>query len=183
MQPRRLRGSLTQGMLALAMLPMLLLDPLPPGAMLPPLTGEYLTGRKAQLPADAQGKVALLLFGFTYGSRFAVEKYAERFREAYSGREGVTFFEIPMIGGVARLGKFFIDRGMRSGTPKALHENVITVWGGTDPWKKRFGVTRASEEHAFLVLVDRSGRVAWSAHGPFRDELFAELSRRIEAAL
>ena len=44
----------------------------------------------------------------------------------------MTFFEIPMIGGLARMGKWFIDSGMRRGTPKADHENVITVYGGTD---------------------------------------------------
>jgi hypothetical protein len=169
-------------MLTSTLLPLLLLDPVSAGSVLPPLAGEYLTGRKAQLPADAQGKVALLLFGFTYRSRFAVEKYAERFREAYSVREGITFFEIPMIGGMARLGKFFIDRGMRSGTPKPLHENVITVWGGVNPWKKRFGVTGANEDEAFLVILDRSGRVAWSDHGPFSEQRFRELCRRIEAA-
>jgi hypothetical protein len=37
------------------------------------LRGEYLSGREAILPKDASGHVTLLLFGFTYQSRFAVE--------------------------------------------------------------------------------------------------------------
>jgi hypothetical protein len=43
----------------------------------------------------------------------------------------VTFFEVPMIGGLATLGWWFINRGKRSGTPVELHDHVLTVHGGT----------------------------------------------------
>ena len=79
------------------------------------------------------------MLGFTYDSRFPVEAWAKRFRQDFGAEPGVTFFEIPMIGGMARMGKWFIDSGMRRGTPKADHENVITVYGGTDAWKQRVG--------------------------------------------
>jgi hypothetical protein len=40
------------------------------GDTLPTLRGEFLTGRPALLPQAASGRVALLLLGFTYDSRF-----------------------------------------------------------------------------------------------------------------
>ena len=58
-------------------------------------------------------RVALLMLGFTYDSRFQVEAWAKRFRQDFGTKPGVTFFEIPMIGGMARMGKWFIDSGMR----------------------------------------------------------------------
>ena len=97
------------------------------GEPLPALEGEFLSGRAAALPQAASGRVALLLLGFTYESRFAVEAWAGRFRRDFGGDPRVTFYEIPMIGGIARLGKWFIDGGMRRGTPKTDQENVITV--------------------------------------------------------
>lgn len=45
-----------------------------------------------------------------------------------------TFFEVPMIGGMATFGRWFINRGMRSGTAVELHDHVITVYGGTGDW-------------------------------------------------
>lgn len=45
------------------------------GQPLPPLTGAFLSGRTATLPQAASGRVALLLLGFTYQSRFAVEAW------------------------------------------------------------------------------------------------------------
>jgi len=78
------------------------------GDQLPPLKGEFLSGRTAVLPQAASGRVALLMLGFTYDSRFQVEEWAKRFRQDFGTKPGVTFFEIPMIGGVARMGKWFI---------------------------------------------------------------------------
>ena len=104
------------------------------GERLPRLRGEFLTGRTATLPEDCSGRITLLLLGFTYDSRFAVEAWAKRFREEFDADRRVSFYEIPMIGGLARLGKWFIDSGMRRGTPKTDHEHVITVYGGTGHW-------------------------------------------------
>lgn len=79
------------------------------GQPMPPLKGEYLTGRTAQLPDAAFGKVALIAIGFTYQSRFPVEAWIGRFRKDFGENSNITFYEVPMIGGMARLGKWFID--------------------------------------------------------------------------
>ena len=73
----------------------------------------------------------------------------------------VTFFEIPMIGGLARMGKWFIDSGMRRGTPKADHENVITVYGGTDRVEAAGGIQRSQGR---ISDIDRPERQSCLAH-------------------
>lgn len=134
-------------------------SPLAPGDPLPELRGDYLTKRKAVLPADAKGKAALLLLGFSYDSRFPVEKMSKEFAAKTKGMPNLTWYEIPMIGGMGRIASIFIDSGMRKGTPKELHENVITVYGGVDPWKKRCAMT--SDKEAHLILIDKDGVVRW----------------------
>jgi hypothetical protein len=86
-----------------------------------------------------------------------------------------------MIGGVARLGKWFIDSGMRRGTPKTDHGHVITVYGGTGPWKERLGVK--NEDLAYLVLLDRSGNVAWRHAGPLEDQPYQALASEVRKLL
>jgi len=147
------------------------------GDQLPPLKGEFLSGRTAVLPQAASGRVALLMLGFTYDSRFQVEPWAKRFRQDFGTKSGVTFFEIPMIGGMARMGKWFIDSGMRRGTPKADHENVITVYGGTDEWKQRVGLN--DPKAAYLVLIDQHGRVAWRSAGSLDEQRYSALSSEV----
>ena len=147
------------------------------GDPLPRLRGKFLTGRNADLPQAASGRVALLLLGFTYDSRFAVESWAKRFREQFQADPRMTFYEIPMIGGMARLGKWFIDSGMRRGTPPADQENVITVYGGTDAWKQRVGFRDSNA--AYLILIDQKGKVAWRYAGGFAEEPLGALSAEV----
>ncbi len=145
------------------------------GDRLPPLRGQFLTGRDAVLPQAASGKVALVAIGFTYQSRFPVEAWAEWYRTAIGSRTDVMFFEIPMIGGLAKLGRWFIDRGMRNGTPPELHERVITVYAGTGDWKQRLAFSPDHEDDAYLVVLDREGVVRWLHHGVFEQSRAAEL--------
>jgi len=151
------------------------------GNQLPVLQGEYLSGQRANLPQDSSGRVALLMLGFTYESRFAVESWAKRFRQDFGNQPKVTFFEIPMIGGLARMGKWFIDGGMRRGTPKTDYGNVITVYGGTDAWKRRVGFRDPNA--AYLILIDRDGKVVWRYAGAFADDPYAALSSKVSSLL
>jgi len=154
---------------------------LSPGEPMPVLKGEFLTGRPAVLPDAASGRVALLALGFTYDSRFAVEAWVGRFRKDCGDNPQVTFYEVPMIGGMARLGKWFIDSGMRKGTAKKDQENVITVYGGTDPWKHRLGFQ--SPNAAYLLLLDQHGVVRWRHSGEFDPKAYDEMSIQVAALL
>jgi hypothetical protein len=151
------------------------------GGTLPPLKGEFLTGRRAQLPDAATGRVALLALGFTYDSRFPVEAWVGRFRKDFADSPQVTFYEIPMIGGMARLGKWFIDSGMRRGTPRSDQENVITVYSGTGSWKKSVGYQ--SPDAAYLILLDKHGVVRWRYTGAFDEEAHRDLNAQVSALL
>jgi len=143
------------------------------GERLPELRGELLTGRKVALPQSADGRVTLLLLGFTYQSRFAVEAWAAKFRAQFPSDPRVSFYEVPMIGGMGRLAKWFIDSGMRRGTPEKDYERVLTVYGGTDAWKQRVRFVDANA--AYLILLDQTGKVAWRNQGAFDEEAFQEL--------
>ena len=151
------------------------------GGRLPVLRGDFLNGRPAILPEAASGRVALLMFGFTYDSRFPVEAWAKRFRQEFEAEPRVTFFEIPVIGGLARMGKWFIDSGMRRGTPKTDYENVITVYGCADPWKQRVGFR--DPKSAYLILIDQSGTVAWRYAGSLDEERYQALSWEVSRLL
>jgi hypothetical protein len=158
-----------------------LISMLSPGEPMPALKGEFLSGRQALLPGAASGRVALLALGFSYDSRFAVEAWIGRFLKDFGDNSQITFYEVPMIGGMARLGKWFIDSGMRNGTPKKDHENVVTVYGGTDPWKQRLGFQ--APDAAYLILLDQRGVVRWRHSGVFDEEAYNGLSIQVAALL
>jgi hypothetical protein len=137
------------------------------GDPLPLLEGHLLTGREAALPQAVVGKVALVAMGFTYKSRFPVEKWANWYRATIAPTTDFMFFEVPMIGGLATLGRWVIDSGMRRGTPAELHDQVLTVYGGTGEWKTRLRYSSEHGDDAYLIVVNREGVVRWLHHGAF----------------
>lgn len=147
--------------------------PLERGEPLPPLSGELLTGAHVTVPTATRGKVTLLALGFTHGAAKAVEAWDERFGGAFGADTTVTWIGVPIFGGFARVMKPVITAGMRGGTPEADRTHVMTVWGGADAWKQRVGYERG--EWAYLVLLDREGRVRWSGRGLFDEALWREL--------
>lgn len=152
-----------------------------PGDLMPSIQGEDLTGKKAQLPAAARGKVTLVAMGFTYSSRYAVEDWVKRYRAEYGKDPSANFFEVPIIGGMARMGKWFIDSGMRKGTAREDHNNVITVYGSSGDWKKMMGF--AKDDDAYLLLLDSEGRVQWKHAGKFDEAEWKVLSAKIRDLL
>ena len=150
------------------------------GAPLPPLAGRNLAGEQVTVLDAAQGRVTLLALGFSYDSRHAVDAWADRFRGEFHADSRVTCLELPMMSGVgARMGKPFIERGMRSGTPKALYRNVVVVWSGVGDWKERLHVR--DSKLAYLMLLDRNGRLVWSGTGARDVKGYERLSARVRA--
>ena len=92
-----------------------------------------------------------------------------RERQGSAGRGGA-------LHGMARMGKWFIDSGMRRGTPVADQENVITVYGGVDAWKKT--VNFRDSDAAYLILIDQQGVVQWQHSGPFDETAYTTLTAR-----
>ena len=157
-------------------------DALRLGDRMPELTGQTLTGRTTSLPQASAGKATLVLMGFTYKSRVAVEAWADWYRATTDPSAAVTFFEVPMIGGMATLGRWFINRGMRGGTPVELHDQVITVYGGTGDWKRRLAYSTRHEDDAYLIVFDGQGVVRWLHHGEF-DQVRADQLKGLLASL
>jgi hypothetical protein len=151
------------------------------GTPMPQIEGENLTGHKAVLPGVAKGKVTLVAMGFSYESRRPVDAWIKRFRQEFGQNTDTAFFEVPVISGMARLAKLFIQTGMRRGTAKVDHDKVITVYGGASDWKERLGVV--DTDRAYLILLDREGTVRWRHEGLFDETVWPELKKATEATL
>ena len=154
--------------------------PLPLGAVLPAIRGELLDGRACELPAAVKGKVTLVVLGFTRGSSEDVKAWGARFKAAYGADTTLTWMKIPVMGGMARVMKGVITGAMRGETPEADRAHLMTVWSGGDEWRRRMGYQQPKP--AYVVLLDREGRVRWRGVGPLDDEKWKLLVEATEAA-
>lgn len=155
--------------------------PLAVGTRLPGLQGSDLSGQEVRLPEMARGRVAILMFGFSYGSRTAVEAWGHHVQTTWGGDARVAWYQLPMVGGLGRLAKPFITGGMRKETPPQYHGNSVVVFGGTGAWKERLGVKDGRA--AYVVILDRDGVVRWILPGALDDSRLTDLDAQVRALL
>jgi hypothetical protein len=148
------------------------------GDTLPALSGTSLDGRALTLPGAAAGRVTLIAVGFSEGSRLAVQAWVHRFLADFGGNPAVACYEVRMMGRLKALSRPFTDGGMSRGIAPEDRGRVIPHYGGTADWKRRLGFER--EGDAYLVVLDKRGRVALLHHGPFLDANYENLAAVVQ---
>ena len=64
---------------------------------------------------------------------------------------------------------------IRHQVPDVLRPNFLPLDEREDDWKRVAGYAANQPEAAYVLLVDRTGRVRWCTHAPFSPGAFAQL--------
>lgn len=150
------------------------------GKKFPVVSAETLEGKKATVPDDAAGKVTLVCVAFLRESQSQLDSWLNPFYEKFGSREGIMFYEVPMISGGYRFMKPIIDGGMRGGLPKFKHKHVVTMYGDVQSYLQALGLDPRSG-HA--LLLDREGIIRWQEQGFSNAATLASLFEATEALL
>ena len=148
---------------------------------LPRLQEENLTGQQVVLPDAAAGKFAVLVFGFTRGSQAATGSWAKRIESDYGKTPGFIRFQLPVLEEAPRLIRGMIISGMKKGVAENIRANFVPVLHNEAELKKLVGYKEADD--AYLVVLDRGGKVAYQTHGPTAEPGYAELRAKVGGLL
>lgn len=148
------------------------------GAPLPVLEGKSLSGMTVLLPTSAADRPALLVVGFTKASARATEPWLTRCRQLPTASTSdepskANCYDIRMLESVPRLFRGFVERGMRNGYPRALWDSTILVYSQNELWKGRVGYRE--RDGAYVIALDRDGRVRAIRPGAFNQDAFEQL--------
>lgn len=139
---------------------------------LPAFAVDTLAGTKIQMPADAAGKVTLLVLGFSRDSGDACKAWVQRFV-----KDGGNAYMAPVLEGAPRLVRGLIRSGMRKDIPKELHAKTLLLYTGESGWKRRVGFQAGTDSQPYLLLLDKQGRIQWQRHGALNDGAYADLRK------
>ena len=129
---------------------------------IPPIEGETLSGRKVTLPLAAGGQPALLIIGFTRASQEQTKAWGLRMHDR------VPAWSIAVLEDVPRLVRGMVTHSIRSATPKAQHDRFLLVYHGEKELKTAVMFDRSDD--AYLLVIDGTGSVRFSFHGPVTDD-------------
>ena len=137
------------------------------GETFPRLSTQTLNDTWVRLPDDAQGKVALLIVGFSHGSSENTAAWRDRFIRDFGKDPKFTYYEVAILEGMPSFVRNSVLNGMRKNTPiDRIDHFVITLKDGHD-WKKVTDYHASGD--AYLVLLDPNGEIKWRGHRPLND--------------
>ena len=151
------------------------------GDLLPEISGETLAGGIVTLPKDVSGKVALLISSFSKKGGKDAQQWAKQSSIEFEQHSTTICYSVIFLESVPRLFRGFVTSGIKKGIPEDKHAQAIGVIRGEKLWKERMGVS--NDDVAYLILLDRSGKIIWMHSETFSQDNFSHLKQKIDLAI
>jgi hypothetical protein len=145
----------------------------------PTVNGSNLLRQKLVLPQDFQGKLNLVFVPFEQWHQMEVNSWIDLAKELEEQTPELVYYELPTIQNRNPLYQLFINEGMRAGIPnQTSRERTITLY--VDKVAFRSTLEMPDEEHIYVLLVDRQGKVLFSTRGPFTPQGALQLRQFVQ---
>ncbi|HEY3377982.1 MAG TPA: hypothetical protein VGL77_10875 [Armatimonadota bacterium] len=154
-------------------------EPVHIGDRLPEMTGATLAGTVLHLPHDLVGRVAVLMLGDKYDARYEVADWAHAVAAIAGECDDLAYFQVALISGVGPVMRKVIDTAMVRGTEPAERGHVLTVYGDLRELRKRLALS--GRPHATVLVLGRTGRIAWRGEGGVSAERRDALAAALQA--
>lgn len=152
-----------------------------PPARIPELHSNTLTGGQIDLPASLQGKVGVLVVGFSRDSRAQATAWGKRLYDDFSHSPDVLYFELPVLEDVPRLLRGFVLRAIAREVSPAAQAHFLPISSNQAQWKSVAHF--ADPDAAYVLVVDPSGNVQWQTSGDATEERHTALHHAVTSLL
>lgn len=176
----RLRSALALTVLLLAPVLRAATPPAPsrPPQRIPDVHTTSFSGDLVDLPAMLSGKLAILILGFSRGSRAQATLWGRRLPTDYFYSPDVLYFEMPVLEAVPRLLRGAILRSIKSEVSALSQPHFAPLTSDEQRWRAIVHYNRPDD--AYVLLVDSSGLIQAQFQGEPTDATYQELKRRVE---
>ena len=148
---------------------------------MPRIEGESFAGRKVVLPDAASGKVAVLILGFSKGSKGPTSAFGEKIGSKFGSQPGFELYQLPVLEDVPRLIRGMVISGIKRGVKENLRDHFVPIVQGEESLKKLVGYKEVDD--AYIIILDRSGQIAGQMHGAYGEAVYAQCEAQIQKLL
>ena len=143
---------------------------------LPRFEAQTLSGKKAVFPDALQGRPAIFVVGFSRKSQAQTKVWGRHLAEE-SGLAEQPYYEVAILEDVPRFIRGVVANGIRKSVPEKQHDRFLLVYAAEKEWKQL--VEYSAADDAYVVVVDKAGRLLWKTHGSFTEVDWAALKSKL----
>ncbi|XP_028394114.1 uncharacterized protein LOC114518337 isoform X1 [Dendronephthya gigantea] len=143
--------------------------------VLPSIQGMALAGQTVTLPQDCRGSVTLLLLWTRQHGQKACDMYRNTFWKNFKTIRNTNYYEVNLIDNwLFRKMRLFINTNLQKQIPLDRQDRFLCCYDGASEIVDKL-FENSLVGHA--ILLDHSGLVRWTAHGPPTDEELLYLTK------
>jgi hypothetical protein len=133
---------------------------------LPTVKGSNLLRKKMIFPDDFAGDINLVFIAFLRRHQDLIDEWVPFVGELAREHPELNYYEFPTLPRRGPIYRTFLNEGMRAGIPdRATRARTVTLYLDKYAFRKALGIE--SEQHMWVFLFDRLGRVLWRTEGSF----------------
>ncbi len=148
---------------------------------LPKIEGDSLAGHHVVLPAAVSGKAAVLVLGFSKASKTPTSAWGKRIETDFASTPDFVLYQLPVLEEVPGFIRGMVISNIKKDVPENRREYFIPVLRGESDLKKLVGYKEPDD--AYLILLNRSGKIAYQIHGMLSEPAYADFHQHIVALL
>jgi hypothetical protein len=164
--------------LSLLIAPCALASSTSPGPQIPSVHGTTFANDKVDLPEDLQGKVGILVVGFSTDSRDAVTAWGKKLAADYFNSPNVLYYEMPMLASVPKMMRGFVQNRIKASVSDRGRPHFLPLIDNEMSWRALAHYNKPDDP--YILLVDGNGRVRWQSQGPPTAETYIALKQQVE---
>lgn len=146
---------------------------------IPEVHGTSFTDQPVNLPKDLQGKVGVLVLGFSRGSRETATAWGKRLAADYRDSPVVMYYQMPVLAGVPKLLRGYILGKIRGSVSEQVKPRFVPILDNEPAWRALTHYERGDD--AYVVVVNGQGGVLWQTHDALSDAAYGSLKEHVEA--
>jgi hypothetical protein len=136
-------------------------------------------GSTVDLPGALQGRLGILVIGFSQNSRDQVTDWSKRLEADFRASSSVTYYQMTVLEDVPRPLRSFVAGKVRESIPDVARPRSIAIVEHEAEWKTLAGF--GLPDNAYLLIVDEHGVVRARLQGPMTDKTYAQLRSQLES--
>lgn len=146
---------------------------------IPTVHGTSFAGTQVTLPDDLRDRPVVLVLGFSKSSGDVCKGWGQRLEKSYRNSGEVMFYQMPVLESVPKFVRGMVLKSIKSGVPEREQPHFLPTFSDEAEWRKI--VRYANPDDAYVLVVDREGKVRWQTSGKVTDAGFNALKEQVEA--
>jgi hypothetical protein len=151
------------------------------GDLVPSLGGESLAGGRVDLPQDAHGSQAVLIFSFSRAGGRDTREWTQHIEK---DNPQLKIYTIIVLESVPRFMRNRVAAGIKREIPAAMQARTMFLYRDERLWKQRLRME--DDRHGCITLIgpdDRNGpdeKIQWMASEAFTDASYGEMKNHLQ---